>query len=68
MVALIGALVVYAAYDPAVRSAVLAVATVEKFSIGALVAASPARNWRLGLIASVDAMMGLLYLSYLLGL
>ena len=68
VVALMGSLVVYAAYAPAVRSAVLAAAIAEKFSIGALVAASPARNWRLGFIASVDAIMGLLSLSYLLGL
>lgn len=66
VVALIGSLIVYAAFDPAVRTVVLTAAVVEKFSIGALVAVSRARNWRLAFIASVDAVMGLLYVSYLL--
>lgn len=63
---LVGTLLVYAAYDPAVRSAAIAVATVEKFAIGALVVASPARNRRLGLVAGGDAIMALIYLIYCL--
>jgi hypothetical protein len=68
VVALTGSLIVYAAYQPAVRSAAVTVAAVEKFSIGALVAASPARNWRLASIATIDGIMGLLYIGYLLDL
>lgn len=67
MIFLVGALLVYAAYEPTVRPAALAVATVEKLAIGALVVASPARNRRLGLLAGGDFIMALLYLLYFLG-
>ena len=68
VVALIGSLIVYAAYQPAIRSTTLTVAIVEKFSIGVLLAANPARNWRLAGIATVDGIMGALYVGYFLGL
>ena len=64
---LIGGLLVYAAYSPAVRPAALVVAIVEKFAIGGLVAVSPARNMRLALVAGGDAIMASIYLLYLMG-
>jgi hypothetical protein len=68
LIALFGVSIVYAAYQPSVRSLVLTGASVEKLGIGAFVATSPARNLRLGLVAGADAIMGLLYVSYLVGL
>jgi hypothetical protein len=66
LISLVGALLVYAAYEPAARQAALAVATVEKLAIAALVVASPARNRRLALVAAGDTMMALIYLVYYL--
>jgi hypothetical protein len=67
LVFLVGGLLVYAAYPPAVRSAALVVATVEKLALGALVAVSPGRKMRLAFIAGGDAFMALFYLLYFLG-
>lgn len=67
LVFLVGGLLVYAAYQPAVRSAALVVATVEKLAIGALVAVSPGRKTRLAFIAAGDAFMALFYLLYFWG-
>lgn len=63
LVSLVGGLLVYAAYHPEVRPAVMIVAVVEKLAIGVLVFASP---WRRKLsaatVAGGDTAIALLYI------
>jgi hypothetical protein len=63
LVTLVGCLLVYSAYHPEVRPAVMIVAIVEKLAIGVLVFASPWRR-RLGAatVAAGDTAIALLYI------
>jgi hypothetical protein len=67
LVFLVGGQLVYAAYQPAVRSAALVVATVEKLAIGALVAVSPGRKTRLAFIAGRRRIYGVVLFVVFLG-
>jgi hypothetical protein len=68
LVTLVGGLLVYAAYHPEVRLAVMIAAIVEKLAIGVLVFASP---WRRRLsaatVAGGDTVIALLYIWILWG-
>ncbi len=67
LVALVGGLLVYAAYHAEVRTPVLAVAIAEKLALGVLVIASPLRRRLLTmLVVCADATMALLYILYLM--
>jgi hypothetical protein len=68
LVTLVGCLLVYAAYHPEVRPAVMIAAIVEKLAIGLLVFASPWRR-RLGAatVAGGDTAIALLYIWILWG-
>jgi len=59
---LVGGLLVFAGYHPVVRVPVMIVGAVEKFSIAALVFASPLRSRRLlDVLVGADGAMGILY-------
>ncbi|MGA8798137.1 MAG: hypothetical protein WB526_13860 [Candidatus Cybelea sp.] len=68
LVTLVGGLLVYAAYHPEVRFAVMIAAVVEKLAIGVLIFASP---WRRRLwaatVAGGDTAIALLYIWILWG-
>lgn len=66
LVALVGGLLIYAAYNPEVRTPVMIAAIVEKFAIGLLVLGSTFRNKPgAALVAGADAAMALLYVVIL---
>jgi hypothetical protein len=66
LVALVGGLLVYAAYHPEVRVPAMIVGAAEKLVFGILVIASPLRRRRLTVaVVSADAIMGLLYVLIL---
>lgn len=66
LVALVGGLLMYAAYHPEVRLPAMIVGAAEKLVFGALVIASPLRKRRLTLaVVGADAIMGLLYVLIL---
>ncbi len=66
LVALIGGLLMYAAYHPEVRLPATIVGAAEKLVFGVLVIASPLRRRRLTLaVVGADAVMGLLYVLIL---
>jgi hypothetical protein len=66
LVALIGGLLIYAAYHPEARVPAMIVGAAEKLVFGILVIASPLRRRRLTLaVVSADAIMGLLYVVIL---
>jgi hypothetical protein len=68
LVGLVGSLLVYAAYHPEVRFAVMIAAVVEKLAIGVLVFASPWRGrlWA-ATVAGGDTAIALLYIWMLWG-
>jgi hypothetical protein len=68
LVALVGGLLVYAAYHPEVRLPVMIAAIVEKLAIGALIFTSPwrSRPWA-ALVAGTDTAIALVYIWILLG-
>jgi hypothetical protein len=69
LIAVVGALIVYAAYAPAVRAPVLAAAALEKFAIGFLIFFGPVkRTGAMSLIAIGDGVFAILYIAYLAGL
>ena len=62
----VGALVVWAAYDPSLRIAVLAAASLEKLVVVALIFFGPLRRTQLMTIAAAaDGTFSILYLAYL---
>ncbi len=66
LIALVGALLLYAAYHPEVRVPVLIVAIIEKLALGLLVLTGPLRKRMLTLaIVGADAIMALLYVLIL---
>jgi hypothetical protein len=66
LVALVGGLLIYAAYHPEARVPAMIVGAAEKLVFGILVIASPLRKRRLTLaVVSADAIMGLLYIVIL---
>lgn len=68
LVALVGALLIYAAWHPEVRVPVMIVAAIEKFAIGALVLTSPLRARHVTLaVVGADAIMALLFVALLIG-
>lgn len=66
LVALVGALLLYAAYDPEVRTVVMLVAVAEKLAIGGLILTSRfrAKPWA-AIVACADSAMALLYIAIL---
>jgi len=66
LVALVGGLLIYAAYNPEARIAAMIVGAAEKLVFGGLVIASPLRRRRLTVaVVCADAVMGLLYVVIL---
>ena len=67
VVALVGALLVYAGYHPELRVPVMAIAATEKLALGELVLGSSLRRRSLlVIIVAADAVMATLYLIFLL--
>lgn len=66
LVALVGGLLIYAAYHPEIRVPVMIVAAAEKLVLGVLVIASPLRTRLVTLaVVAADAVMALLYVVLL---
>ena len=66
LVALVGCLLMYAAYHPEVRLPAMIVGAAEKLVFGGLVVVSPLRRRRLTMaVVGADAIMGLLYVLIL---
>jgi hypothetical protein len=66
LVALVGGLLIYAAYHPETRVPIMIVAIVEKLALGILVVASPLRKRIITMsVVCADAIMALLYVLYL---
>jgi len=69
LISVIGALIVYSAYDPTVRAPVLAAAAIEKFAIGFLTFFGPMkRTTAMTAMAVGDGAFAILYVAYLAGL
>ncbi|HEY1882058.1 MAG TPA: hypothetical protein VGG51_03330 [Candidatus Cybelea sp.] len=67
LIGLVGGLLIYAAYHPEIRAAVMVVGVIEKLALGALVIASPLRKRPPTLAAAgADAVMALLYIFFLI--
>jgi hypothetical protein len=68
LIFLIGALLIYAAYHPAVRNPVMVLAVIEKIALGIGVLGTPLRHlWLAAAIAAGDITIALVYLLYLAG-
>ncbi|MDQ8730689.1 hypothetical protein [Bradyrhizobium sp. LHD-71] len=68
LIFLIGLLLIYAAFHPAVRDPAMVVAAVEKFALGAGVLGTSLRNRPVTTaIATGDSVIALVYLLYLMG-
>jgi hypothetical protein len=68
LIFLIGILLIYAAFHPAVRDPVMVVAIVEKFALGAGVFGTSLRKYPvLVAIAAGDSVIALIYVLYLVG-
>jgi hypothetical protein len=66
LVALVGGLLIYAAYHPEARVPIMIVAIVEKLALGILVVASPLRKRLITMsVVCADAIMALLYVLFL---
>jgi hypothetical protein len=66
LIALVGGLLIYAAYHAEIRAPVMIVAATEKLVLGGLVLASPLRTRLLTLgIVGADAVMAILYIIFL---
>jgi len=66
LAALVGGLLMYAAYHPEARLPALVIGAAEKLVFGILVIASPLRGRRLTIaVVCADAIMGLLYVLIL---
>jgi len=62
----VGALIVYSAVVPAIRTPVLIAATIEKFAIGLLIFFGPVkRTTAMTVIAIGDGVFAILYVAYL---
>ena len=69
LVFVVGALIVYSAYAPAIRVPVLVAAAVEKIALGPLVYFGPLkRTGGMTAIALGDGLFAILYIAYLAGL
>jgi hypothetical protein len=69
LIAAVGALVLYAAFAPAVRESVLIAAAAEKIAIVLLIFFGPLkRTTVMTAIAAADGLFAALYLAYLAGL
>jgi hypothetical protein len=69
LIFVVGCLIIYSAYAPAIRVPVLIAAAVEKFALGLLVFLGPVRRTS-GMTTSavVDSVFAILYVVYLVGL
>lgn len=68
LVFVIGGLIIYSAYDPAIRVPVLLAASAEKFAIGLLVFGGPVpRTKGMTVVAVMDGIFAILYVAYLAG-
>ena len=66
LVALVGGLLIYAAYHPESRAPIMIVAIAEKLALGVLVVASPLRTRIITVtVVCADAVMALLYVLFL---
>jgi hypothetical protein len=65
LVALVGGLLLYAGYDPALRTPVMLAAAVEKLGLGAIFGFSLPRRPLLLAVIGADAVMAILYLVIL---
>jgi hypothetical protein len=69
LVFVVGCLIIYSAYAPAIRVPVLIAAAVEKFALGLLVFFGPVkRTSGMTTSAVVDGVFAILYVVYLVGL
>jgi len=65
----VGALLVYSAFDPAIRRAAVLLASVEKAGFAACVLGTPLRRRPIASVMAIgDALMALIYALYLAGL
>jgi hypothetical protein len=65
----VGVLIIFSAYDPAIRVPILVAAVVEKFAIGLLVFFGPVkRTSGMTATAIVDGVFAIIYVIYLAGL
>jgi hypothetical protein len=65
----VGALLVYAAFDPAIRRAAMLLASVEKAGFAACVLGTPLRKRPIASMMAIgDALMAVIYVLYLVGL
>jgi hypothetical protein len=69
LISTVGALVLYSAYAPPIRTAVLSAAAFEKFAIVTLVFFGPLKRTRLmTAAAAADGLFAAIYVAYLAGL
>ncbi|MGZ3497335.1 MAG: hypothetical protein ACXWNK_16355 [Vulcanimicrobiaceae bacterium] len=65
----IGALIAYSKYDPAIRTPVLSAAAIEKFAVGVLIFFGYAKRTKAMVTAAIaDGVFAALYVVYLAGL
>ncbi len=68
LIFVIGGLIAYGAYAPAIRAAALTAAAIEKFAVVALIFFGPLkRTGIMTLIAAIDGLFAILYVAYLAG-
>ncbi|HZZ01203.1 MAG TPA: hypothetical protein VFE36_16695 [Candidatus Baltobacteraceae bacterium] len=68
LLAIVGAMLLYAAYHPEVRAPIMIAATVEKFAIGGLIGLSGFRTRPLAMtVALADTLMAVTYVALLIG-
>jgi hypothetical protein len=69
LIFLVGALLVYSAYDPSTRDPVLVVASLEKIAIAGLIFLGPVKRTSVAtFVAAGDTAFVILYVAYFLGL
>ena len=65
----VGALLIYAAFNPTVRTPILLFAVIEKVGLGVCVLGTPLRGQGIvAVLAAADLLMALIYVVYLSGL
>ncbi|HEY1654480.1 MAG TPA: hypothetical protein VGF86_05150 [Candidatus Tumulicola sp.] len=66
LIALVGVLLIWAAYDPAIRVPVMVVAAIEKFAIAAFVFLTPLRQRKQTVaVVAADTVMAIMYVLLL---
>jgi hypothetical protein len=69
LIFVVGALIVYSAYAPAIRAAALTAASIEKLAVVGLILFGPLeRKALMTAIATIDGLFAIVYIAYLAGL